>query len=137
MPLRPYPTADEAAVSGLGREGGMLRGSDPRQDLARKMAVNPEWLLVGGSEGRVMATGMIGDAGHRGWINLLAVASAWQGGGQGRALMAEAERILRAEEGAKINRQVRATHTNVIAFYEKLGCAADDFVNLGKRLVDE
>lgn len=137
MTIRPDPTADEAAVIGLWREGGMMRWSDPRKDMARKMTVNPEWFLVGESDGRVMATCMIGYEGHRGWINLLPVAPTWQGGGQGRARMAEAERILRAEECAKINLQVRATHTRVIAFDEKLGFATEDFVNLGKRRVDD
>ena len=137
MTIRPDPTADEAAVIGLWREGGMMRWSDPCKDMARKITVNPEWFLVGESDGRVMATCMIGCEGQRGWINLLAVAPTWQGGGQGRARMAEAERIVRAEGGAKINLQVRATHTRVIAFDEKLGFATEDFVNLGKRLVDD
>ena len=137
MTIRPYQTADEAAVIGLWRECGMMRWSDPRKDIARKMKVNPEWFLVGESDGRVVATCMIGYEGHRGWINLLAVAPTLQGGGQGRALMAEAERILRAEGCAKINLQVRATNTQVIAFYEKLGFATENFVNMGKRLVND
>ena len=137
MTLHPYQTADEAAVIGLWREGGMMRWSDSRKDMARKMRVHPEWLLVGESDGRSMATCMIGSEGHRGRINLRAVAPPWQGGGPGRARLAEVERILRAEGGAKINRPVRATHTRVIAFDEKRGFATEDFANLGKRLVDD
>ena len=134
MTIRPYQPADEAAVIGLWRECGMMRWSDPRKDIARKMKVNPEWFLVGESDGRVVATCMIGYEGHRGWINLLAVAPALQGGGQGRALRAEAERILRAEGCAKINLQVRRTNAAVGAFYERLGFGVDEAVSMGKRL---
>ena len=47
MTIRPYRATDEAEVMALWRECGMLRWSDPRKDLARKMKVNPEWFLVG------------------------------------------------------------------------------------------
>jgi ribosomal protein S18 acetylase RimI-like enzyme len=134
MLIRPYRAADETAALALWRACEMKRWSDPRKDIARKLRVNPEWFLVGEIGGCVMATCMVGYEGHRGWINLLAVAPEHQRGGHGRALMAEAERILRGVGCAKINLQVRATNTQVIAFYERLGFAADELVNLGKRL---
>ena len=134
MTIRPYRPADEEAVIALWRECAMLRWSDPRKDIARKLRVNPEWFLVGEIDGRLVATCVVGYEGHRGWINLLAVAPEHQKDGHGRALMAEAERILRGVGCAKINLQVRATNTKVIAFYERLGFVADELVNLGKRL---
>jgi len=133
--IRPYQESDEEAVIALWRECGMLRWSDPRQDIARKLAVNPEWFLVGESGGQVVATCMVGYEGHRGWINLLAVKPGLQRSGLGRALMEEAERILRGAGCAKINLQVRSTNKKVIAFYRKLGFGTEDLVNLGKRLV--
>lgn len=134
MFIRPYRADDETAVLALWRACDLGRWSDPRKDIARKLRVNPEWFLVGELGGAVMATCMVGYEGHRGWINLLAVAPEHQRGGHGRALMAEAERILRGVGCAKINLQVRTTNTKVIAFYERLGFAADELVNLGKRL---
>lgn len=134
MTIRPYRATDEDAVIALWRECGMLRWSDPRKDIARKLRVNPEWFLVGELDGRPVATCMVGYEGHRGWINFLAVAPALQRGGHGRALMAEAERLLRGVGCAKINLQVRATNAKVIAFYERLGFAAEELVNMGKRL---
>lgn len=134
MTIRPYRPADEAVVIALWRECGLQRWSDPRKDIARKLRVNPEWFLVGELAGQVMATCMVGYEGHRGWINLLAVAPEHQRGGHGRALMAEAERILRSVGCAKINLQVRTTNLKVIAFYERLGFVADELVNLGKKL---
>mgnify|MGYP001546706077 CR=1 FL=1 len=134
MTIRPYRPADEDAVLALWRECGMSRWSDPKKDIARKLRVNPEWFLVGELDGTVIATCMVGYEGHRGWINLVAVAPAHQRGGQGRALMAEAERILRGVGCAKINLQVRASNARVVAFYERLGFVAEELVNMGKRL---
>jgi ribosomal protein S18 acetylase RimI-like enzyme len=135
--IRPYQESDEEAVIALWRECGMLRWSDPRRDIARKMAVNPEWFLVGESGGRVVATCMVGYEGHRGWINFLAVKPGLQGSGHGRALMSEAERILRGVGCAKINLQVRATNKKVIKFYRKLGFGTEDLINMGKRLATD
>jgi len=135
LTIRPYRTADEEAVLALWRACEMLRWSDPRKDIARKLRVNPEWFLVGELAGRVVATCMVGYEGHRGWINYLAVAPEHQQGGCGRALMAEAERLLRGVGCPKINLQVRATNTKVIAFYQRLGFATEELVNMGKRLL--
>ncbi|MCX6950996.1 MAG: GNAT family acetyltransferase [Verrucomicrobia bacterium] len=134
MTIRPFRADDEDAVIALWRACEMLRWSDPRKDVARKLRVNPEWFLVGELGGRLMASCMVGYEGHRGWINFLAIAPEHQGGGHGQALMAEAERILRRVGCAKINLQVRAQNKKVIGFYERLGFATEDLVNLGKRL---
>lgn len=137
MHIRPYQPADEAAVIALWRECELANWEDPRKNIARKLRASPEWFLVGENDGKVVATCMVGYEGHRGWINLLAVAPAYQQRGYGRALMEEAERILRAAGCAKINLQVRATNRRVIAFYRKLGFATENFVHLGKRLAED
>ncbi len=134
MKIRPYRAADESAIVALWAECGLQRWSDPRKDIARKLKVNPEWFLVGEIDGVVMATCMLGYEGHRAWINLLGVAPAYQKGGHGKALLAEAERLMRAEGCAKINLQVRTTNTGVIAFYGRLGFKLDEVVSMGKRL---
>jgi ribosomal protein S18 acetylase RimI-like enzyme len=134
LKIRPYRPADEETVIGLWRDCDLVRWSDPKKDVTRKLKVNPEWFLVGEIDGIVVATCMVGYEGHRGWINLLAVAPAHQRGGHGRALLAEAERLLRAAGCPKINLQVRAANAAVIAFYQRLGFKVDDVVGLGKRL---
>ena len=118
-------------------EGDLVRDGVCGVLIARKLRVNPDWFLVGEVEGTIVGTCMVGYEGHRGWINLLAVAPAHRRGGKGRALMAEAERILRAAGCAKINLQVRATNRQVLAFYKKLGFATENLVHLGKRLARE
>lgn len=137
MTIRPYRPADEAAVIALWRDCELQNWEDPRKNIARKLRVNPDWFLVGEVDGAIVGTCMVGYEGHRGWINLLAVAPAHRRGGNGRALMAEAERILRAAGCAKINLQVRATNRQVLAFYKKLGFATENLVHLGKRLARE
>lgn len=133
--IRPFSPADEASVIALWQSCGLVRPwNDPRKDIARKLRVNPEWFLVAEREGRVVASIMIGYEGHRGWINYLAVEPASRRLGLGRALMEEAERILRAAGCPKINLQIRTANAGMRAFYERIGFAADDVVSLGKRL---
>ncbi len=136
MMIRAYQAADEAAVIALWRACDLVRPwNDPHRDIRRKLRVNPEWFLIGEAGGRVVGTVMAGYEGHRGWINYLAVEPGRRRAGLGRALMAEAERVLRAAGCAKINLQVRTGNTGVIAFYQRLGYQQDDCVSLGKRLV--
>ena len=137
MTIRPFRAADEEAAIALWRACEMLRWTDPRKDIARKLRVNPEWFLVGEIDRHLMATCMVGYEGHRGWVNLLAIAPEYHTGGYGRAMMAEAERILRGVGCAKINLQVRAQNTKVIGFYERLGFASENLVSMGKRLTQD
>ena len=69
MLIRPYLSADENAVIGLWYRCDLLRSwNNPKQDIERNVKVNPELLLVGGVDGKVVATAMGGDGGHRGWV---------------------------------------------------------------------
>lgn len=135
MQIRPFHPADEPAVIDLWRRCGLTRPwNDPAKDVRRKLAVRPDLFLVGLLDGAVAATVMAGYDGHRGWINYLAVDPDYRRRGLGRALMAEAERLLREAGCPKINLQVRGTNADVIAFYRSLGYTVDDVVSLGKRL---
>jgi ribosomal protein S18 acetylase RimI-like enzyme len=135
MHIRPYAAADEAAVVALWQTCGLLRPqNDPHKDIARKLRVNPEWFLVAADGGGIAGAVMAGYEGHRGWINYLAVEPARQRGGLGRALMAEAERRLRAAGCPKINLQVRPENQAAIAFYARLGFSVEGAISLGKRL---
>jgi ribosomal protein S18 acetylase RimI-like enzyme len=133
--IRPYLPKDETAVIALWRACGLVRPqNDPRKDIARKLRVNPEWFLVAETNGRPVGAVMAGYDGHRGWINYLAVDPAQRRGGLGRALMAEAERVLRAAGCPKINLQVRPENKDVIAFYEAIGFSVEGAISLGRRL---
>jgi ribosomal protein S18 acetylase RimI-like enzyme len=133
--IRPYRSADEQTVVALWGRSGLTRPwNDPHKDIARKLAVRPDWFLVAELDGAVVGTVMVGYEGHRGWISYLGVDPAYQRRGIGRALMAEAERLLRSEGCPKINLQVRTGNSEAIEFYRQVGFAMDDVVSMGRRL---
>lgn len=133
--IRPYQALDQDAVVELWQECGLIvPWNDPYQDIALKLAFQPELFFVGTIAGQVVATIMAGYEGHRGWINYLGVAPAYQRKGIGSRMMARAEETLHSLGCVKINLQVRATNQAVIAFYEQLGFSNDHVLSLGKRL---
>lgn len=135
MHIRPFNIADEPAVIALWRDCDLLRPwNDPHKDIARKLKVRPDLFLVAEFAGQVVATVMAGYDGHRGWLYYLGVSPRHRNSGFGRAIVAEAERLLRLEGCPKINLQIRTTNHGVIDFYRKLGFATEDVSSMGKRL---
>ncbi|MGE0876876.1 MAG: GNAT family acetyltransferase [Burkholderiales bacterium] len=136
MKIRAFVPGDEAAVVALWEACGLTRPwNDPRRDIARKLAEQPELFLVGTIDGVLMASAMAGYDGHRGWAWYVAVAQSHRGRGHGRALMLEAERLLRERGCPKLNLQVRGGNADALAFYRRLGYAEDAVIGLGKRLI--
>ena len=136
--IRPYRLKDVANVIDLWQRCDLTRPwNDPRLDIERKLAVDPDLFLVAELEGVVIGTVMGGYEGHRGWINYLAVESDLQGLGYGRQLMEAVEEMIRARGCPKINLLVRTSNTEVIRFYESIGYTVDDVVGMGKRLVED
>ena len=135
LDIRSFQNADEAAVITLWEQCGLTRPwNDPRKDIRRKLALDPDRFLVCLIDQEIVGTIMVGYEGHRGWVNYLAVAPNRRGQGYGRALMEEAERRLLRSGCPKINLQVRTTNQSAIAFYQRLGYAIDEVVSMGKRL---
>jgi hypothetical protein len=74
MLIRPFDPADTEAVADLWRAYDPVRPwNDPYRDIERKRQVDSEHFLVGVEGVAVVATGMAGYDGHRGWVNHLAV----------------------------------------------------------------
>jgi ribosomal protein S18 acetylase RimI-like enzyme len=135
MQIRPFQPQDEEAVVSLWQRCNLVRSwNDPRKDIRRKLEVRPEWFLVGLIDGQIVACVMAGYEGHRGWLNYLAVDPEHQRHGLARAIVAEAERLLREAGCPKINLQIRTSNHNIIEFYRRLGYSTDDVVSMGKRL---
>ena len=135
MQIRPFNSDDEQAVVALWRRCDLVRPwNDPHLDIQRKLRVRPELFLVGVLDGQIIASVMAGYEGHRGWLNYLAVAPELQRRGYARAIVAEAERLLREAGCPKINLQIRTSNDGVIEFYRRLGYRVDDVVSMGKRL---
>ena len=108
--------------------------NDPRESIRRKLAAQPELLLVGHAEGRLVATAMGGWDGHRGWLYQVAVAPDARGRGHGRAIVEAVEALLRARGCAKLNLQVVASNPSAVGFWRQLGYRVEERVSLGKLL---
>ncbi len=141
MQIRPFTLADRAAVIALWHRVGLTRPwNDPDRDIDRKLADSPWGLLVAMDGNVLVGVVMVGYDGHRGSLNYLAVEPDSWGRGLGSALMDSAEELLLARGCPKINLQVRAANTEVIAFYERRGYVLEGpghAVNLGRRLVED
>jgi len=135
MHVRPFEIEDQPKVIALWHESGVSRPSnDPAKDIPRKLALQRHMFLVGEVDGEIVGSVMAGYDGHRGWIYYLAVAPRVQREGYGRALMEQAEHLLRQAGCPKINILVRTGNEDVIEFYRRVGYTLDDVVSLGKRL---
>ena len=138
MRIRPYAAGDETAVIALWERCRLTRPwNDPRKDIARKLAVQPELFLVGVLGEAIVATAMAGYEGHRGWVNYLAVSPEHRRKGLGKTLMREVEKRLMERGCPKLNVQVRAANGEALQFYRRLGYAQDEAVALGKRLIPD
>jgi ribosomal protein S18 acetylase RimI-like enzyme len=133
--IRRYVKNDEEQVLVLWKNCNLIvPQNDPQQDIAAKMAFQPELFLVGELNGSVIASIMIGYEGHRGWINYMGVDPSCQQRGYGKKLVQRACDELKKLGCLKVNLQVRDTNREAIGFYKKLGFADDSVVSLGKRL---
>ena len=138
MIFRDFSSADTAGVVALWQECGLTRPwNDPVKDIRRKQTDKNGafWVVCRGDE--VIASVMIGYDGHRGTINYLAIAPAFQRSGLGAELMRRAEAFLIEIGCPKVNFCVRKDNLSVLAFYDRLGYAADDVHFLGKRLIPD
>ncbi len=135
LEIRAFRPADEETVVSLWERCDLVRPwNDPRKDIRRKLAVRPDLLLVGVVDGDVVATVMAGYEGHRGWLNYLAVDPSRRQRGFARAILGEAERLLREAGCPKISLQIRSSNRDAIELYRHLGYSVDDVVSMGKRL---
>lgn len=139
MNIRPYSELDESAVIELWNACELVvPWNDPRKDIQRKLDVGRDLFLVAeNDEGHIVGSVMGGYEGHRGWINYLAVNPALQKGGLGRLLMDQVEALLLEKGCPKINLMVRASNTQVIDFYERLGFKVETVAAMGKRLIPD
>lgn len=138
MNIRSFIVSDTEAVVSLWQDCGLIRSwNNPRLDIERKLAVNPEWFVVGEVEHEIVASAMFGYEGHRGWVNYLAVSPQHQRHGFARQLMQFGEELLLKVGCPKLSLQVRNTNEQALGFYEALGYKIDASVSLGKRLISD
>jgi ribosomal protein S18 acetylase RimI-like enzyme len=138
MQITAYKPEYEEEVIALWRRCNLTRPhNDPKQDIARKMKVQPELFLVGVDGGKVIATAMGGYDGHRGAVYYLGVDPDCREKGLGREIMAALEQKLVERGCPKLNLMFRTDNGKVEQFYEKIGYSRDACTEMGKRLIPD
>jgi ribosomal protein S18 acetylase RimI-like enzyme len=134
--IRSYVPADEPALVQLWERvfPDDPPTNAPRVMIRNKLKVQPELLLVGTLGEQLVGAVMAGFDGVRGWIHHLAVAPEWRRHGFAGRLMHAAEAGLRDMGCPKVNLQVRATNSQVVAFYRSLGYMVEERISMGRRL---
>lgn len=126
---------DAAMVIALWQACGLTRPwNDPRADFDRALAGGTSAVLLVRDAGAIIASVMVGDDGHRGWIYYLAVAPDRRRAGLGRVMMAAAEGWLRERGAPKLQLMVRDGNAEALAFYAALGLEPQPVVTMGKFL---
>ena len=136
MEIRPYKDSDRAGLLALWTEifpAGSPH-NDPATSLDKKLRTDPDLLFVSVKDGVVVGSVMGGYDGHRGWIYSLAVKPSLRRQGIAYALMREVEERLCERGCLKVNLQVLASNTEVIALYKELGFSIEERISMGKKL---
>ena len=121
-PSRPMTDSDIPALVTLWHAAGVARPwNDPARDIAFARRGPHSTLLLAERAGQVLASAMVGEDGHRGWVYYVAAAPEAQGEGLGRAIMAAAEAWLRGRGVWKVQLLVREDNARARGFYERLG----------------
>lgn len=113
---------DIPGVVDLWQASGILRPwNDPLKDIAFARTSPQATVLVGRSRDRLVATTMVGEDGHRGWVYYVATHPAFQRQGIARQMMSAAEAWLQRRGVWKMQLLIRAENLAARGFYEKLG----------------
>ena len=113
----------DASRVGWTTEADLLDGTriEPeilRQDIVREHSL----VLLAEQDGELIACAHIADEGDAGYFGMFSVSPSLQGGGIGKQIMAEAERIVLQQWGHTVMRMtVIDVRDELIAFYERRG----------------
>lgn len=133
--VRSATDADLPALVTLWEAAGLTRPwNDPAEDIAFARRGPASDVLVGTSEGRIVASVMVGHDGHRGAVYYVSADPALRAQGLGRRIMAAAEDWLRERGVWKLNLMVRRGNEAATGFYAALGYGEDEVVVMSKRL---
>jgi ribosomal protein S18 acetylase RimI-like enzyme len=135
LEIRPIRDGEEDAVAALWRACNLVVSyNDPINDIARCRNSPASTLLVGVKDGRLVATIMVGEEGHRGWLYYVAVDPAEQRHGHARTMVDAAEAWLKARGIPKVQLLIRETNTRVRDVYERLGYTCEPRLIMSKWL---
>jgi ribosomal protein S18 acetylase RimI-like enzyme len=127
MTVVPLEERDRAATIALWELADLTRPwNDPGSDFDRAIGGTTSAVLGVRAGREIVASVMVGDDGHRGWVYYLAVAPGARRRGLGRQLMAAAEGWLTSRGVGKLNLMVRSGNEEAAAFYQAIGYSLSD-----------
>jgi ribosomal protein S18 acetylase RimI-like enzyme len=119
---RALKTDDRATTVALWDTCDLTRPwNDPVADFDRAVAGATSAVLGLFDGGALVATAMVGEDGHRGWMYYVAVDPSRRSTGLGRRIVEDAEAWLRGRGAVKVNLMVRDDNAAAVDFYEHLG----------------
>jgi GNAT superfamily N-acetyltransferase len=113
----------DVSKQGWTTEADMLEGqrTDP-VGVAELIAKPDSVVLLGESAGELLACAHVEKLGTAGYLGMFSVRPTLQGGGVGRAMLAEGERVAREEWGCtEMQMTVISIRNELIAWYERRG----------------
>ncbi|TGN75759.1 GNAT family N-acetyltransferase [Streptomyces bauhiniae] len=113
----------DASRAGWTTEADILDGQRTDPEGVRQVIKTPDSrLLVVEREGRIVACCQLEHRGTYAYFGMFAVSPTLQGSGLGKAVMAEAERLARADWGAtEMHMTVISVRDDLIGWYERRG----------------
>jgi ribosomal protein S18 acetylase RimI-like enzyme len=138
LDIRPISDGDVLQTVELWTASGVSRPwNDAFADIAFARQSPHCTLLIGVVGGRVVATTMVGEDGHRGWVYYVAIDPQVQRGGVGRNMMEAAEAWLKVRGIWKMQLLIREDNADARGFYERLGYKDTKTVCLQKIISDQ
>jgi ribosomal protein S18 acetylase RimI-like enzyme len=122
LTIREIGDADVSQVVELWKASGISRPwNDPLKDIAFARRSPQSVVLVGVIGQRVVATAMLGEDGHRGWVYYVDTHPELQRRGIARDMMSAGEVWLQTRGVWRMQLLVRADNADARGFYERIG----------------
>jgi len=122
LEIRDIADQDVPDVIALWNAAGVARPwNDPARDIAFARRDTHSTVLVGFDSGEIVASAMVGEDGHRGWVYYVAISPGRQRSGLGRVMMQAAEDWLKQRGVWKVQLLVRSDNAQATKFYDQLG----------------
>lgn len=133
--IRKIAAADVDTVIALWNRCNLTRPwNDPDADILRARSGPNSAILVGENAGVIVASVMVGQDGHRGWIYYFAVDPGHQKNGFGVQMVRAAEEWLKAQGMDKLLLMVRPENEAAQGFYRSIGYEEEPRAVFGKWL---
>jgi ribosomal protein S18 acetylase RimI-like enzyme len=135
MNIRKYKESDRAKLVDLLVEAfpNDPPHNEPNLVIDAKLKVD-DLIFIAEDGNEIIGTTMAGYDGHRGWLYSVAVSKLRRREGIGGLLISTVTKHLSSIGCIKVNLQVRATNSEVVAFYKSIGFQVEERLSLGKRL---